>query len=286
LDYVGYMKHPTASRNATSEEVPVIEVAGHLAFVVPRETIERLEDRRDAKTIVARYPIVPGPVEKYGQAPGKWKLELAKTPSDLTLAITRLLSTFETTPRGSAIQALTRRLERALGRAITIAEDAQINGALESPTDIGAVVELLRSTIPRLPAEQDIDPHLGGSIASLKAEKELLGRAGGLEDAKWVAKYLSIDPKSVAAKARRNEILAIPRGDRNLYPAFQFRNGRVIPGIREVLEALPLKNGWSRLSFLLTPDPGLDDRSPIDAFGTEPEATLELARSADIQGAA
>jgi hypothetical protein len=156
---------------------------------------------------------------------------------------------------------------------------------LERSTDIGAVVEFLRSTAPLLSAEQDIDPQLKGSIASLEAEDALIQRAGGLKDPKWVGDYLSISPKSVAAKARRNELLAISRGDRNLYPAFQFKNGQIVPGVRELLGVLPLTNGWSRLSFLLSPDQGLDDRSPIAAFETDPEAALEVARNADTQGA-
>lgn len=114
----------------------------------------------------------------------------------------------------------------------------------------------------------------------------LIAQAGGIKDAKWVAAYLGITPKSVAAKARRNELLAISQGDRNFYPTFQFRNGGVVPGVRELLEVLPLTNGWSQLSFLLSPDPGLDDRSPIEAFETDPEAALEVARTMDTQGAA
>jgi hypothetical protein len=189
-------------------------------------------------------------------------------------------------PVNAAVTALITRFGRAFSRAVTIAGDDLVYKALERPTDIGAVVEFLRSTAPLLSAEQVIDPQLGGSIASLEAEDTLIQRAGGLKNAKWVGEYLSIAPKSVAAKARRNEVLAISRGDRNLYPAFQFKNGQVVAGVRELLEVLPLTNGWSRLSFLLSPDPGLDDRSPIEAFETDPEAAVEVARNADTQGAA
>jgi hypothetical protein len=185
-----------------------------------------------------------------------------------------------------ALTALIGRLARAISRATMVAGHDLILKALEQPTDIGSVVELLRSTMPLLSAEQEIDPALGGALASLEDEEDLVRRAGGLKDTDWAGKYLSIHPKSVAAKARRNELLAVTRGDRNLYPAFQFRDGIVIPGLREILAALPLRNGWSRLSFLLTPDPGLDDRSPIEAFETDPEATLALAAAADAQGAA
>lgn len=123
-------------------------------------------------------------------------------------------------------------------------------------------------------------------LAALGAEEDLIRRAGGLKDTKWVAEYLGISPKSVAAKARRNESLAITRGDRNLYPAFQFGGGQVIASVRDILQVLPLTNGWSRLSFLLSPDPGLDDRTPLEAFPANRDAVLALAAGADTQGAA
>lgn len=185
----------------------------------------------------------------------------------------------------SAAIALQGRLNRAMKRAIGVATDDAVNRALERPSDMSTVIELLRSTLPLLATEQDLDPDLTHHLAALEAEEDLIIQAGGLKDPEWVAKYLAISPKSVAAKARRNELLAITRGDRNLYPAFQFRKGQVIPGLREVLQTMALTNGWSRLSFLLTPDPGLDDRSPLDMLAGDREAVLALAAQIDAQGA-
>jgi hypothetical protein len=181
-----------------------------------------------------------------------------------------------------AVAALLSRLSRALTR---VAGDDLVHRALERPSDMGAVIDLLRSALPLLSAERELDTELGTQIAALEAEDDLIQRAGGLKDAKWVAEYLGISPKSVAAKARRNELLAITRGDRNLYPAFQFQDGQVVPGLREILQTLPLANGWSRLVFLLTPDPGLDDRTPLDAIRADRDAVLALAAGADTQGA-
>ena len=185
----------------------------------------------------------------------------------------------------TATAALVSRLTRALTRVAGVAGDAFVHQALERPSDMGSIIELLRSALPLLSAERELEPELEAGIAALEAEDDLIRRAGGLKETKWVAQYLAISPKSVAAKARRNELLAIARGDRNLYPAFQFRDGQVVPGLRKILQALPLTNGWSRLSFLLTPDPGLDDRTPLDALRTDRDAVLALAAGADAQGA-
>ncbi|MDE2006465.1 MAG: hypothetical protein KGI51_07865 [Rhodospirillales bacterium] len=186
----------------------------------------------------------------------------------------------------TATAALRARLDRALARATGVAGDTMVHRALARPSDMGAAVDLLRSVLPLLAAERELDPGLATDVATLAAEDELIRRAGGLRDSAWVAEYLAISAKSVAAKARRGEVLAIGRGDRNLYPAFQFRNGQVIAGLRDILRALPLGNGWSRLSFLLTPEPGLDDRTPLDAFDADPEAVLAAARAVGTHGAA
>jgi hypothetical protein len=307
LDYIAGMTQVAPYPEPSSVEVPAFETDGNLLALVPREALARLgrrtgkgpgrHSRPDIKIVIVGenrdFSVLAAEIkgawllhEASGARPGQ--PEQARSLDHLLTYL--VASAFDTAQPlkagGSAVTALIARFGRALSRATTIAGDELIHKALERPSDIGAVVELLRSIVPLLSAEQEIDPHLGASIASLEAEEELIRRAGGLKDAKWVGDYLSINPKSVAAKARRNELLALSRGDRNLYPAFQFKDGQVVPGIRELLEVLPLTNGWSRLSFLLTPDPGLDDRSPIDAFQTEPEATLEVTRDIDTQGAA
>ena len=189
---------------------------------------------------------------------------------------------FVETPAAIALQS---RLNRAMKRAAGVASEDVVSRALGRPSDMSTVIDLLRSTLPLLAAEHELDPELANELAALESEEDLIVRAGGLKDPQWVAEYLVISPKSVAAKARRNELLALARGDRNLYPAFQFRNGQVISGLRDVLEAMPLTNGWSRLSFLLTPDPGLDDRSPLEALASDRDAVLALAAQTDAQGA-
>ena len=309
MDYIGAMRDFEHARKSPSVEVPAFEADGNLLALLPRSALSQLRSKPGKKAhrqdLTNIKVVVVGVGQNHdfaamaAQINGAWRVHAASAVHlvnvensgllDATRAqlITSTLgSAFHQVSEDPAVNALITRFGRALSRAAAIAGDDLIYKALERSTDIGAVIEFLRSTTPLLSAEEELDPQLESSIASLEAEEALIYSAGGLKDAKWVGEYLSINPKSVAAKARRNELLAISRGDRNLYPAFQFRNGQVIPGIRELLEALPLTNGWSRLSFLLTGDPGLDDLSPIEAFATDREAALELARNADVQGAA
>jgi len=295
------MTHTLPSRSPSSLEVPAFETDDSLLALVPKDIVSRGARTPGAGAKDIEIVIV-GENHDFSVLAAEIKnawAQLSESRSsspDPRLSrqgplITHLLAlALAAHPRvdatGPALTALIGRLARAISRATTVAGDDLILKALEQPTDIGSIVELLRSTVPLLSAEQEIDPDLRGALASLGGEEDLVRRAGGLKDSDWVAKYLSIHPKSVAAKARRNELLAVTRGDRNLYPAFQFKNGRVIPGVRDILAVLQLRNGWSRLSFFLTPDPGLDDRSPIESFETDPEAILGLAATVDTQGAA
>ncbi len=282
------MTQVAPARQSSTMTIPAFEAGGSLLALLPKAALGRdrhidivvMDANTGSKALVA---------ELKSRSTGTGT-ESKRTPRRVTsYDIDLIVQTHPDQDHGqsaTALTALLARLHRALQRIAGVAGDELVHRALARPSDMGAVIDLLRSTLPLLSAEQELDPDLANQVSSLAVEDELIRRAGGLKTAKWVADYLAISPKSVAAKARRGEVLALTRGDRNLYPAFQFQGGQVLTGLRELLEALPLTNGWSRLSFLLTPDPGLDDRSPLEAFGTDREAVLAVAASADSQGAA
>lgn len=289
------MPHPPTARPAAAVAVPAFEVDGGLLALLPKTVVAEFDGRRSGVHFVV-----------VGESRGS-----TAAIAELKKAANRLYTTDQTAgsrpwsradrvatndparfAKGSraggepAVDVLLARITRALTRAAGLAGDAFVHQALERSSDMGAVIDLLRSTLPLLSAERELDPDLDARVAALAGEDDLIRRAGSLKDIKWVADYLAISPKSVAAKARRKELLAIPRGDRNLYPAIQFRDGQVLPGLREVLQALPLTNGWSQLSFLLAANPGLDDRTPLDALETGRAAVLAVATNIHDQGAA
>ena len=287
------MTQTTTARPASPMTIPAFETGGNLLALVPKSALGEGHNAIDI-IIVGKSSgstaLVAELKSASTQFTNAWKRG-RRTSGSFSMQTRVAAPHFDVDldvhveAQGPATAALLSRLVRALTRAAGIAGDELVLRALGRPSDMGAVIDLLRSALPLLSAERELDPTLETGIAALEAEEDLIRCAGGLKDAKWVAEYLGISPKSVAAKARRNELLAITRGDRNLYPAFQFGGGQVVAGVREILEALPLTNGWSRLSFLLTPDPGLDDRTPLDAFSADGEAVIALAAGADTQGA-
>lgn len=65
------------------------------------------------------------------------------------------------------------------------------------------------------------------------------------------------------------------------YPVFQFDGRRVLPGMRAVVRALApvVASSWTTASWLTSPAPELDGRTPLEALRAgDVEAVLALAR--------
>ncbi len=58
--------------------------------------------------------------------------------------------------------------------------------------------------------------------------------------------------------------LALPKGGDRVFPAFQFKDGDVVPGLARVLAALDTDSPFVALSFLLSENPELGGRSACE----------------------
>jgi hypothetical protein len=66
--------------------------------------------------------------------------------------------------------------------------------------------------------------------------------------------------------ARRRRLLALPSSaGKVLYPAFQFRGGRTIAGLHELLDKLEGSGAspWTQASWFVSPQEELDGESPV-----------------------
>jgi hypothetical protein len=92
----------------------------------------------------------------------------------------------------------------------------------------------------------------------------------------------------IERRVREGRLLAVPGpSNRRVYPAIQFRaDGQVLPGIKDVLQALPTENPWAILNFLVNPDSHLDHRKPIDLLKAgQTELVVQAAANLASQGA-
>ncbi len=94
----------------------------------------------------------------------------------------------------------------------------------------------------------------------------------------------AIDPKAVAAKARREEkIFAAWDGHHFHYPSFQF-DGLGPPRIwtGELIKVLPRDRdgtvGLDAVLWVLSPDLAFDGRSAAELFAVQPQRVIEEAR--------
>lgn len=107
---------------------------------------------------------------------------------------------------------------------------------------------------------------------------------GGFYDTHGVRRLLARDgePVSRQAVAKRKGLLALHTGSgRVVYPIFQFVDGRPVEGLADVLEALPERDvsRWSLASWLVTPQPELDDERPVDVLADGyPQPVVRAAR--------
>ncbi|WP_339573262.1 hypothetical protein [Pseudokineococcus basanitobsidens] len=125
----------------------------------------------------------------------------------------------------------------------------------------GAVDQVLDS------AERWTD-HLGG-FYDVDGVRRLLSRAGR--------------PVSKQAVSQRRGLLALTTGSgRVVYPTFQFTGGSPLPGLDDVLRAVPeyLASRWTLASWLTSPQPGLDGTTPVQLL-REGAADVVVAAARD-----
>lgn len=130
----------------------------------------------------------------------------------------------------------------------------------------GDVEELARVAAGSLVGAAEVwDDHLGG-FYDAEGVRHLLGRAGRAISRQAVSK--------------RRGLLALTTGSgRVVYPRFQFRGRGVLPGLGEVLAALPepLVSRWAVASWLVSPQADLDGERPVDLLGDGHVAAVAVA---------
>jgi hypothetical protein len=97
-----------------------------------------------------------------------------------------------------------------------------------------------------------------------EAQRELLAAEGGVLSGAAVAELLGLSRQAVDKRRRSGRLIGLTTGRRGIvYPAWQFTERGVLPGLEEVLEDLAGHDPWMQAIFMLTPDAWLDEQSPL-----------------------
>jgi hypothetical protein len=140
-------------------------------------------------------------------------------------------------------------------------------GLLQSATnEVAFLMEAARLAVNHqgdstdAPGKQLQDARLRGlaRIAELRKEAEPCLETG------QVCELLGVTRETIRKKVDRKQLLALPKGGERVFPAFQFKDGNVVPGLGEVLEALDTDSIFVRLAFLLSKSPLLGNRTAIE----------------------
>lgn len=95
-----------------------------------------------------------------------------------------------------------------------------------------------------------------------------------------VCHLLGVSRETIRKKVDRHQLIALPKGSDRVFPVFQFKEGAVLRGIPEILEALDTASVFTVLSFLLSHNPDFDNRTAVELLEAgELEPVMTEARS-------
>lgn len=137
-------------------------------------------------------------------------------------------------------------------------------------------------------AAYDLSPRARALLRGVEIAHQDLRDSGGAYDLDQVRALLhGVTRQRIDKRIEEGSLLAVP-GPSNVrrYPVAQFMDdGSIVPGLREVLTALPTKSGFAALNFLIRPDDRLDGRKPIDLLKKgEIDRVVAAARAYGLAG--
>jgi hypothetical protein len=162
---------------------------------------------------------------------------------------------------------LLNRTVRALSRSVAALDRDEALTAAAAGSDLEALVTAIEDALGRSGGDND-NSYARVRMRGLLARRRLLEAEGGVVSAETAAQILGVSRQVIQKRRLRGRLLALPVGDRAFgYPAWQFGDdGRVIPGLEDVLAALAGHDPWMQLAFFLGPDARLDGSTPLEAL--------------------
>lgn len=148
-------------------------------------------------------------------------------------------------------EALLRRVEGSLRASLRRMSPSELMRAVEAPSPAATVAQII-SAAPDV--GMDEESAWTRALARGAARKqEMIQRAGGVLSSSEVAELLGVTVSAVnQRKNRHRSILAVPlSGAEWGFPARQFVDGDVRPGVAEVVRGAADMNPWVLLSILL-----------------------------------
>ena len=142
-------------------------------------------------------------------------------------------------------------------------------GPLQTSTnEVGFLLQAARLAIEALeiPADAAEKKLHDARLRGLARMAQLRKAAEPCLETGQVCGLLGVTRETVRKKVDRKQLLALPKGGDRVFPAFQFKDGDVVPGLSEVLAALQTDSPFVALSFLLSRSPDFSGLTAIEAL--------------------
>jgi len=132
---------------------------------------------------------------------------------------------------------------------------------LVDEASLAAVTGALSAAVAAAPG---VDPLAAARARGVTRRDALLTTAGGVLSPGGVAERTGMSRQTVNNWRRKGQVIALPRGRRDfVFPACQFAEDRLMPGLDRVLAASALRHPLSQLEMLLAPSARMDGESPL-----------------------
>ena len=152
---------------------------------------------------------------------------------------------------------------RTLEAVLRNAGAAKVSHLQTSTNEVAFLMEVARLAVDTLglPSEKKLHE---ARLRGLRQMAELRTQAGPCLETGEVCSLLGVSRETVRKKVDRRQILAIPKGGDRVFPAFQFKDGDVIPQFHEVLQSLGEIAPFVALSFLLSANPSFGGKTALE----------------------
>lgn len=97
-----------------------------------------------------------------------------------------------------------------------------------------------------------------------EAKKRFLSKEGGTLSIREACYKLNCEPQYLAQMRENGHLIGIEVDDQYVYPAWQFVDGKILPGLDQVLSELKQDGIWTVMIFMLTGDLRLDGKTPLE----------------------
>ncbi len=174
----------------------------------------------------------------------------------------------------AAVQQMLERGTRTLNKVLTKAGYGSLGPLRTTTNEVGYLMAAVRLAIEAVGIPGDVTEKRlhDARLRGLARMAELRKAAEPLLETGEVCALLGVSRETIRKKVDRRQLLALPKGGDRVFPAFQFKDGQVLPGLAEVLGLLDTDSPFAALSFLLSTSPSFDGKS-----------ASELLQSGDLE---